>query len=466
MTVLIKTADDPHLSYQEFSRARTSGDEDALLIVSFTYKQYWLEDQAIELLAVYWFSGELVEYGIVQPQTSSMQAWETPQSDLESALSQPLAQPLAQQLAEWLVVHDARLFDLDEPLPLQTVSIPKPWGREIWYTGVEQRGVACFGDEVRCVPIPYLLQAMPSVLGQTESQSLMLLKILDPLSEEVFGDLYFELHREKQEVYVVTRIDPQAWPDGAGHMRMGFNAERIERAGGETEFRQQFLEQVLAYRNVRFQIDNLLDEKRKLHSYELNAEVPVGQLKQWLTEIPASLAEEEIKLRLSMESYFGALPLQTGDVVKVPLNVPHSLQHGVRTIEFQTPVYERRIIAFCQKVLTQEHWDTELGVEEMSIVPPSLPELPVLISEPGLRVEQVVDFSDFEVQRVALSASRTYHLESDVYQLLIVIEGALTAGKQKVTPEQAILVPPKPAGTDIQAEVGQQVTFLVATPSK
>ena len=165
-----------------------------------------------------------------------------------------------------------------------------------------------------------------------------------------------------------------------------------------------------------------------------------------------------------MESYIGSLPLKTGDVVKVPLNVPHSLRHGVRTIEFQTPVYERRIVSFAQKVLTQKHWDTEQAVEEMEIVAPSLPELAVLSSEAGVRIEQVVEFSDFEVQRITLSAATTHPLVNGVYQLLIVVEGALIAGKLIVGPEQAILLPAGPTETFVRTHDSQQVIFLVATP--
>jgi len=456
MNVLITKAEDPYQRYVEFRDARSADDNDTLLIVSFTYQQYWLDNQPIELAAVYWFSSEAIQFTVVQLQNSSLGIWEVLPDKIEPTL------------ATWLAEHHACLFYLNEPLPLETVSIPKPWGQEIWYTGVEQRGVACFSSNKHNVPIPYLLEVMPEVLGQTENHSLILLKILDPLPEEIFGDLYFELHNEKQEVYVVTNIDPKAWPDGIGHMRMGFNPEKINEHdnefSSEAKFRQQFLDQVLTYRKIRFQIDALLDEKREQQGYALNAEVPIKQLKQWLTEIPAELATEEKVHRQQMESYFGSLPLKAGDVVKVPLNVPHSLQHGVRTIEFQTPVYERRIISFAQKVLTQKNWDTEQGAREMQIVAPSLPELDVLSEKEGIRVEQVVEFSDFQVQRVTLQAPHTYQLSSNVYQLLIVLEGALIAGKQDLGPEQATLVPASPAETLIQTHNSQQVTFLVATP--
>ncbi|MBT6892720.1 MAG: hypothetical protein HOA25_14560, partial [Gammaproteobacteria bacterium] len=49
---------------------------------------------------------------------------------------------------------------LSRPLELETVSIPKPWGREIWYSGIEQRGVST----VKGVPLPWLLSVFGDYL--------------------------------------------------------------------------------------------------------------------------------------------------------------------------------------------------------------------------------------------------------------------------------------------------------------
>ena len=451
MKLFFREAVDPYEEFLAF-RSKWDSDESAVLLLSFSYQQYWLEDKPVELLAIYWFTAAAIRYGVVEKNAAELGNLQE-NTELSDAV-----------FSEWLEKHDISLFTLNESLPLQTVSIAKPWGQEIWYTGVEARGVACFGSIERRVPIPYLLAVMPSVLGAVEQRELVLLKILDPLPEEVFGDLYFELHREKQEVYVVTNIDQRAWPEGVGQMRMGFSPSKIAEAVDDGEFRQAFLKQVLAYREIRVRIDGLLDEKRQQEGYALNAEVPVEQLKRWLAEIPTELTREEKKLRQQMESFFGKLPLKPGDVVKVPLRVPHSLQHGVRTIEFQTPVYERRILCFAQKVLTQDHWDTEPGVEEMEIAEPSLPELKMISEQDGVCVEQVVEFSDFEVERVGLSDGQSYRLESDVYQLLIAIEGVLIVGEQQVAPEQALLLPAGSPGHIAQPLDNSKVTFLVATP--
>ena len=42
---------------------------------------------------------------------------------------------------------------LTRPFELETVSIQKPWGQEVWYSGIEQRGVST----VKSVPLPWLL---------------------------------------------------------------------------------------------------------------------------------------------------------------------------------------------------------------------------------------------------------------------------------------------------------------------
>ncbi len=453
MTVQVTPAQIPYERYCEFADARNPSDGDDLLLVPFSFRQSWLNEEPVELVAVYFFSGTTMQYSVVNNESDALAYWDSPHSNLEAALQR------------WLAKHQTPMFRLHQPLPLQTVAVPKPWGQEIWYTGVEERGVACFGSDNFKVPIPYLLAVMPSIWGSVENQTLILLKILDPLPEEVFGDLYFELHEEKQEVYVVTHVDKTAWPDGVGQMRLGFNPEAIEQAGGDAEFRQQFLQQVLAYRKVRKEIDELLDENRRQNGLELNGEVPVELLKRWLQEIPKSLTAQEKEFRQAMEDYYGSLPLEVGDVVKVPLNVPHSLQHGVRTIEFQTPVYERQILAFGQKVLTQSDWDTERAVKLMEITTPLPQQLSLLQEGEGLIVEQVVKFSDFRVERIALSTPTIYNSRCTDYRLLIVLQGALITEGIRIAKEEAVLLPASPTGFQIEPTGDQQAVFLIASPS-
>jgi len=462
MTIQVVPNQPPYNAYCELAAQRSTGDRDQLLLVPFSCPQEGQGGPAEELLAIYWFSGDSAHYSVLPDAAAALAYWRRFTTNLGDVASASTS--IGPALTGWLAKEQAPLFALPQPLPLQPVYIPKPWGREIWYTGVESRGVARFGTCDRQTPIPHVLAAMPALLGQATNGPLLLLKILDPLPEEIFGDLYFELHNEKREVYVVTHVDRRAWPDGVGRMRLGFQPEAIRHAGSQVAFRQRFLKQVVAYRDVRFEIDRLLDARRREYACAPDQPLPVARLKEWLGDIPAALASRESCLRQAMESYYGSLPLQAGDVVQVPLNVPHSLQHGVRTIEFQTPIYERRIVAFGQKVLTQATWDTEQAVEEMEIVAPSRPRLPVLLARQGLLVEQVVDFPDFQVQRINLAAESSYEVHGMTYQLLIVLQGELKIYNHEFSKEQAVLLP---ALTDfsIRPRGEAPATFLIAIPN-
>ncbi|NJN51183.1 MAG: hypothetical protein HC809_04770 [Gammaproteobacteria bacterium] len=53
----------------------------------------------------------------------------------------------------------AAIIDFDAPLRLASVEIAKPWGREIWYTGVEARGVAGITDGLHVTPLPWALHS-------------------------------------------------------------------------------------------------------------------------------------------------------------------------------------------------------------------------------------------------------------------------------------------------------------------
>ena len=138
---------------------------------------------------------------------------------------------------------DGMVFSLADPCLLQPVAIKKPWGQEIWYTGIEARG------ESRILPQPEADTALP--LGTylalapeylTSGQTPLLLKILDPLPTPVLGELYLEVHETKQEAYVVTGIDPSAWPDGKGRIRFGINQQHRQTFSDDQAFRAAFLD--------------------------------------------------------------------------------------------------------------------------------------------------------------------------------------------------------------------------------
>ncbi|MGL6160244.1 hypothetical protein [Microbulbifer sp.] len=366
----------------------------------------------------------------------------------------------ARQLAERLQFP---VFDLGAPLPLQPVSVPKPWGREIWYSGIEQRGQSGVGEPQ--IPLPWLLAALPRRFAAGDERGINLLKILDPLPDEVYGDLYFEMHEEKREIYIVTRVDPRAWPDGQGAIRFGFNQRKRRGMGSDEAFLAAYREAVAEYRRVREEVDRRFDVLRERGGYGASEPVPAERLKAWADQLPRELHEEEERLRAAMDSFTALRPLEVGDVISVPTHTPHSLQHGVRTVEFQTPVYERKILSFAQKVLTQEHWDTEEALAKVQLDTPE--QAPFLELESGDHFvrERIVDFDDFTVDRIRFSAPGSYRLISgESYRIAMVVGDKLALDKRQAEVESAWLLASGVTMDVVSAVAG--AALLVAEPKR
>ena len=123
-----------------------------------------------------------------------------------------------------------------------------------------------------------------------------------------------------------------------------------------------------------------------------------------------------------MNRFVARYPLTVGDVVIVPKLVPHALQHGVKVVEFQTPVYERKILSFGQKVLTQSHWDTVEALElaDLDFAQLQAPEMLELDSH--LRIERIVNFDTFEVRRILLDGR--YVFRDEIYSVMMVLSSA------------------------------------------
>jgi len=414
----------------EYDRWRCEQDgRERLLLVDFELRQHWLpEAPPVALTALYCLSEERLQVAVT-----------------EQALvaDEPTAQS---QYRAWTKRHGLASWEPGVPLELSPVTVAKPWGREIWYSGVERRGVCSFSGGGGRSPIPWLQAVVPeSRLGKAD-EPLVLLKILDPDPEPVIGDLYFELHEQKREVYVVTGVDPGAWPGGRGLVRLGFDPRRLADYPDQQTFRQAYLRAVQAYEVVRRELDGLA---------QLGLEPEPAQLQQ------------ERTLREIMNDFTCLRPVGVGDVVTVPPQVPHSLQHGVRTIEFQTPVYERKILAFAQKVLTQDHWDTAEAVQSMVLQAPPQPEFPLLQQGDGLRVERVVDFPDFEVRRITLGGGACLGVEPlDTYGLLMVVSGTLQLAGACYPAERALLLPRGWAGVLDSAQAARPLVLLWAVPRR
>lgn len=345
-----------------------------------------------------------------------------------------------QQGLPWVVISS--------PLLLEPVYIPKPWGQEIWYTGVEARGQARVSGTGGSLPLPWVMEFMRNRLGIAPLTQLILLKVLDPLAEEGYGDLYFELHEQKQEIYVVTHVDEQVWPDGRGAIQLGFNQTVLRQYATNEAFKAAYSAAVGSYEQTRRAIDGLLDKKKQQQGVALNEPIAAHQLILWINELSQvaeykELISREQKLKRDMNSFIALHSLAVGDVVTVPRLVPHALQHGVRVVEFQTPVYERKILSFGQKVLTQEHWDTTeaLSLVDMGQESSVVQELHTEIN--GIQIQRIVNFDEFEVHRIKLFG--TYQLEFDRYCLLIVLDGELVmnveGGNIKLGAGEVALIP-------------------------
>src|SRR5690606_8185161 len=133
------------------------------------------------------------------------------------------------------------------------------------------------------------------------------------------------------------------------------------------------------------------------------------------------LIELEKEYKQAMNSFIALQPLAVGDVVTVPRLVPHALQHGVRVVEFQTPVYERKILSFGQKVLTQEHWDTVEALTLVDMAADTLIKPELLLESAAVQVQRIVNFDEFEVCRIRLCGQ--HELKFDRYCLLMLLEG-------------------------------------------
>ena len=163
------------------------------------------------------------------------------------------------------------------------------------------------------------------------------MKILEPFR----GDLYLEIHETKSEVYIVEGIEQPP-----GHILLGARADKRAELG-EGGFR-----------------DALLATAR--------------QAEQGLVGVDG------------VRAFMNSVEVKVGDSIAIPPRIPHSLLKGVQVIEFQTPVFERKILAASQRVVTQQGWDTDAAVAGMdlaappAVVPPD--EVGVIARAPGFSV--------------------------------------------------------------------------------
>ncbi|MFT7653046.1 MAG: hypothetical protein ACI9UU_002155 [Candidatus Azotimanducaceae bacterium] len=318
-------------------------------------------------------------------------------------------------------------LDPTQPVKLVPIAIPKPWGQEIWYTGMEVRGESSVQYQGADIPLSRYLNSIP---GATNNLPLLLLKVLDPDPTPISGDLYFEVHEEKQEVYIVTHVDSAAWPDGRGAIRIGMDQTLRQDFSDDGKFRTAYLEAVKSYEAIRRAIDEEGD----------------------------SLSAEESSARAHMESFTEHRTLAVGDVVKVPTWTPHALQHGVRVVEFQTQTYERYIISFAQAVITQDHWDSTHAIAHMNLEPPPKDDFEHIAAG----VERIARFEDFNVWRVDGNLQPELTLPDNIPYAVLMALGPTKVGNLRLNAEEACLIPHAALQ---QTRVRSNTQLLLAAPN-
>jgi hypothetical protein len=339
--------------------------------------------------------------------------------------------------------HRAALLDFGAPFMLEPVHVAKPWGREIWFTGYETRGVCRVIDGHGSTPLPWALASAPRRL--CGERPVVLLKVLESAPTPVLGELYLESHETKREVYVVTGLDANAWPNGVGAIRYGVDQRVRERYGDDATFRAAFAAAVKRYENVRRTID---------------AEIDAGRAPD------ASLVRREAELRAAMNEFTTVHPLMLEDVVCVPTHTPHSLQHGARVIELQTPVYERQILSFPQKVLTQSHWDTGAAIRAMRLDQPTPEPIERTEVARGVTRERIAALDDFVAfrYRIAPAASHDVHV-GGAYAIAIGVTGETRIDGTMIGVEKACMVPGTMRRFTLNNRSSGEATVLLAEPT-
>ena len=346
----------------------------------------------------------------------------------------------------------ASIISTDKPFRLEILNITKPWGYESWYTGVEKRGVVKIVDNYGKTELPYSLKIFKKQLLANFPEELILLKKLNPSSKPTIGDLYYEMHEKKWEVYVVTEIDKTAWPSGTGIVKAGLNSEKIRKYKKKYKRNwkkflvQDFMKAIAKYEAVRRKID--FSNKN----------------------IAKELLENEPILRKEAASFVGDYYVREGDIVSFPVFQIHSLQHGIKVIEFQTPHYERLIVMFSQKVITQDHWDSERALKIMIPEVYNPPKPKQLLKSEGFSLERFVDFPQFTADRLILQPKISWNDQlRNQYHILIAISGKgkiITEGGLSIhfNREEALFLPIS-MGSYVLKNTGKSpLTYLKAMP--
>src|SRR5690625_4658233 len=118
----------------------TAGQAERCFALRFTCDQYYLPYVAAQLLVVH--VAFCQHFASAPRSEAAILPYHT---DLAHELEQLVGQRAS--LRAFAAAHHAAWIDLAAPMTLAPVQVRKPWGKEIWHTGVEARGQASVSAE-------------------------------------------------------------------------------------------------------------------------------------------------------------------------------------------------------------------------------------------------------------------------------------------------------------------------------
>ena len=132
-----------------------------------------------------------------------------------------------------------------------------------------------------------------------------------------------------------------------------------------------------------------------------------------------------------VQAFMNSVELRPGDVVPIPPRIPHSLLQGVHVIEFQTPAFERKILAASQPVVTQRGWDS---ADAAAII--DLASTPAVVPR-GRQAKQAFEMPGFSVTRLRVDAESTFVVQP--WTVGWVVDGGVRGADREFPPRSAFL---------------------------
>ena len=125
---------------------------------------------------------------------------------------------------------------------------------------------------------------------------------------------------------------------------------------------------------------------------------------------------------------------------------------------------------FAQKVITQNHWDTENAINKMETEVYHPPKLECIHNSEYLNVERFTNFPQFNFDRIRMAPKNTFEDQLDGrYQLLIIISGQAAVVTQSgnyiyIKKEESLFLPVAMKSCFIENIGNNQLICLKATP--